>query len=423
MRVDGAQKRETDSSYQVDVGDTLWSIADDQLDDGADWTTLAGLNLGRDMGGAECFIDPDHIREGWRLRLPEGTRRPGHRATESNTHAEPDHLPELLALGMGSLACAALARRTRRRRSPEPFRGDLDLGDAGLGDPESEGAVDAAALLGRFDGIPALEAFESANGMLGRAVAAGESMPIVRAVNVGPRGVTFWLNGRCHDAPAGFDAVDGGTGWRVSHDRLDSSNISAPYVPVVLPVGDDDEGTWLVALGPGDVLPLLGAEADALQRSVRTAVSAWTWSDGVVCTDDAADPVLLTEAAADPRLARPLLFFGDPTTLPAHVAARTAVVTTAAAAASNVTVLVDRHGATIHPLGAWSGRTSSRRRRPATSPSSSYGPLPPHPPRALRPRPHPSRARSQRFASPCSGRRNHRRAPRPLLRVRWTSAC
>ncbi len=214
VRVDGAQKRETDSSYQVDVGDTLWSIADDQLDDGADWTTLAGLNLGRDMGGAECFIDPDHIREGWRLRLPEGTRRPGHRATESNTHAEPDHLPELLALGMGSLACAALARRTRRRRSPEPFRGDLDLGDAGLGDPESEGAVDAAALLGRFDGIPALEAFESANGMLGRAVAAGESMPIVRAVNVGPRGVTFWLNGRCHDAPAGFDAVDGGTGWQ-----------------------------------------------------------------------------------------------------------------------------------------------------------------------------------------------------------------
>ena len=42
---------------------------------------------------------------------------------------------------------------------------DLDLGRA-----ESDGAVDAASLLSRFDGVPSLEAFETANCMLGRAL-------------------------------------------------------------------------------------------------------------------------------------------------------------------------------------------------------------------------------------------------------------
>ena len=80
-------------------------------------------------------------------------------------------------------------------------------------------------------------------------------------------------------------------------------------------------------------------------------MQAWSWSDRVLATDDPGDPGLLAEAAADRRLARPLLFFGDPRSLPAPVAARTAVVTTAAVAASDVTVLVDRHGATLHPMG------------------------------------------------------------------------
>ncbi len=358
----GADQSETGSIYAVRPGDTLWHIADDLLDDGADWTALAVINLGRDMGGGERFVDPDHVQPGWRLRLPEesrpsdgrakrsGSRSPGHsrsslghsRSSGASTRDAPDHLPELLALGMGSLACAALARRTRRRQRPQPFRDDLDLGRA-----ESEGAVDAASLLNRFDGVPSLEAFETANCMLGRVLGDG---PDIRAVQVGPRGVTFWLRGTHTDAPAEFAPIAGGAGWHVTHDQLNRSDLVEPYVPIVFPIGDDGESTWLVALGPGQVLPLLGAEAGGLERSVRAAAGAWAWADTVVLTDDATDPELLSESVADPRLARHVLFFGDPGALPPRVAARTAIVTTASVGASDLTILVDRHGATIHPL-------------------------------------------------------------------------
>ena len=351
---------QTGSIYVVQPGDTLWRVADDLLDDGGDWTALAAINLGLDMGQGERFVDPDHLKAGWRLRLPSESRpsngREGRGHSQHSRNAEnsgatahdaPGHLPELLALGLGSLACAALARRTRRRHRPEPFHDELDLRRG-----ESDGAVDAASLLSRFDEVPALEAMETANCMLGRALTDGPSAPEVRAVQVGPSGVTFWLRGPHAEAPSGFASVGGGAGWQVTHDRLERSDLVTPYLPLLFPIGDDDEGTWLVALGPGQVLPLLGAEAHALERAVRTAAGAWSWADTVLVADDAGDSTLLSEAAADPQFARHVLFFGDPGALPPHVAARTAIVTTtgASASASDLTILVDRHGATIHPL-------------------------------------------------------------------------
>ena len=61
-------------SISVRPGDTLWRIAADLLGDGADWTSLATLNLGRDVGVGARFVDPDQLREGWRLRLPAEAR-------------------------------------------------------------------------------------------------------------------------------------------------------------------------------------------------------------------------------------------------------------------------------------------------------------------------------------------------------------
>ena len=77
------------ASYAVQPGDTLWHIADEHLGDGADWTMLAALDLGRDMGGGMRFVDPDQLGAGWHLRLPADARasapdtppapaRPGH---------------------------------------------------------------------------------------------------------------------------------------------------------------------------------------------------------------------------------------------------------------------------------------------------------------------------------------------------------
>ena len=133
-----------------------------------------------------------------------------------------------------------------------------------------------------------------------------------------------------------------------------------------MPIGDDDEGTWLVALGPGDVLPVLGESAPSLLRAARAALGSWAWSDLVVVTDDPGHP------ACDP-LRPPTLFFGDPGSLAPEVARHVAVVTTAPVAASDLTVLVDRQAATLHPVGrvlrphlqsADTDATARRARRP-----------------------------------------------------------
>ncbi len=339
-------------TYSVQPGDTLWRIADDLLGDGADWTSLAALNLGRDVGDGTHFVDPDRLREGWRLRLPADAHRTVDEARRggSNRAARPGpegHLPELLALGLGSLACAALARRAGLRR-----RAGGRFSDDPVPEPlPSEGALDTATLLHRFHGVPALHSFEAANCLLGQALE-GRASPAVRAICVSDSGVTFcFADAYSGEPPAGFARLRDGTSWHVGHAALEGHDLSFPYLPVVLPIGDDAEGTWLVPLRPGDVLPFLGEAAPALWRAARTAAGSWAWSDTILVSEDPDDPALRAEAAADPSLARSVVFCGDPASLPAEVAARCAVVTMEPVAGSDLTILVDRRAATIHPMG------------------------------------------------------------------------
>ncbi|HXY28222.1 MAG TPA: LysM domain-containing protein, partial [Acidimicrobiales bacterium] len=248
------------TTYEAQPGDTLWSVADAWLGDGADWTSIARHNLGRVMPDGGWFVDPDYLLAGWRLDLPvegHGDERRV-RNLEHLTHPRRSadagrrgaggsgrHLPELVALGMGSLACAALARQAALRRRVRPFGADLP------GSALTDAAVDAAALVQRFDGLPALHAFEAANTMLGRALWSRSSHPSVRALCVGPSGVTFHLAEPDADPPEGFTAHSDATAWHVEHGSLDLSRpagTSPPAVPVALPVGDDEEGTWLVGL-------------------------------------------------------------------------------------------------------------------------------------------------------------------------------
>lgn len=342
------------ATYSVRPGDTLWQIADDRLGDGADWTMLAALNLGRDMGGGARFVDPDHLRAGWHLRLPPEARRsdadPAAGAGAGHpSHREPvGHLPELVALGLGSLACAVLARRAGHRR-----RIGARFTDASMpGSMPSDGALDAAALLQRFAGVPALGSFEAANCLLGLSLQDRTARPRVRAICVSPTGVTFYFADGHRDAPpAPFTSAEGDTAWLVRHSALDDRGPALPYVPIVIPIGDDAEGTWLLPLHAGDVLPILGEAAPALWRAARPAVDSWAWADTVLVTEDPDDPELRSEIAADPLLARRVLFCGDPDALPPAMVKRCAVVSLQPVAASDLTVLVDRHGATLHPMG------------------------------------------------------------------------
>ena len=341
-------------SYAVQPGDTLWRIAADLLGDGADWTSLAALNLGHDVRAGERLVDPDQLREGWRLRLPADARLSDDNGAHTDARHQPSHptspghLPELIALGLGSVACAALARRAASRRR-------LGAQFSGIATPPtvlSEGAQDTATLLQRLAGVPALHSFEAANSLLGQSLEDRPSSPTVRAICVSPSGVTFCFTEEQGDEPpAGFERVKDGTAWHVDHGVLDGQDPLFPYLPIVLPVGDDTEGTWLVPLQPGDVLPILGEAAPALWRAARAAVSSWAWSETILVTEDPDDAALRAEILADPSIGRHVLFCGDPASLTPEALARCAVITMEAVAGSELTVLVDHQAATLHPIG------------------------------------------------------------------------
>jgi DNA-binding SARP family transcriptional activator len=206
-------------------------------------------------------------------------------------------------------------------------------------------------LLHRFDRVPALESFEAANYLLGRSLRGEGTCPSNRTVSVSPSGVTFWLAGEHPEAPDGFRPVTSGAAWQVDHDALEGQPPSDPFVPIAIPVGDDDEGTWLVALDPGTVLPVLGEAAPALLRSAKHALESWAWSDDVLVTEDPEDPALDPVLSSHTLVAPSVVFFGDPHDLAPAVLRRVAVVTASAVGATDLTVLVDQRGATLHPLG------------------------------------------------------------------------
>jgi hypothetical protein len=238
------------STHRVVPGDTLWRIAQAHFEDGSDWAAIAALNLGEEVGAPEGagvrLVDPDHLRAGWTLRLPGGARPSASGGTASGVG---DRLPELVALGLGSLGCAALARRARRRRR-RPFVEDprtaVVFSDAVL----SDAAVDTAVVLDRFDGVPALAAFESANLLLASVHVDARSGPRVRAVSVDADGVTFWLAHPGFAPRPPFETVAEGTAWRVTHTALAVACGSEerwsgdPAVPLAFPVGDDGQATW-----------------------------------------------------------------------------------------------------------------------------------------------------------------------------------
>jgi MYXO-CTERM domain-containing protein len=75
--------------YEVQRGDTLWDIADEQLGDPTRWTDIWDRNAGDDMGGGRTFDDPDLILPGWDLELGDDP------AIEIDDGVQPDVVPEL----------------------------------------------------------------------------------------------------------------------------------------------------------------------------------------------------------------------------------------------------------------------------------------------------------------------------------------
>jgi hypothetical protein len=402
------------SAYTVRPGDSLWTIAVAAYGDGNDWPAIARANLGRVMAGGTRFVDPSMILPGWVLALPDldppapapapatttsppdpgaaepvavalsdtaatiaeaaprqdgtldparpvgstgtaGTRRPAGKRTPAQVT-----LPELAALGFGVVVAAILARRLRRARRLEAEARP----DGAPPDPPPEVAsrsMDAATLAQRFDGAPVLDMIEAANAHLAASLYALEidrPIPAVRAVRAGPFGVELVLATPCGWAPNGWELGDDHDTWlwRPGFDPgWRTEGAPEVWLPVLLPVGDDDRGAWLIPLEPGMCLPVLGPAARDLIAAMHLSVRGWWWAEQVVITRDPGEAARFARLSGADGAGSPLarvVFIGDPRQIPDGLRGRVAVITTEPVAGTHLTVVVDERAATLHPIGA-----------------------------------------------------------------------
>ena len=177
-------------------------------------------------------------------------------------------VPESAALGIPALVAAAYLRRIRRRRSQvRAARGDDEIVVAP--DPA---AVALEARLTPFADAPALEWLELANRHLTAALRSegtADEAPGITVVRVGPAGVELLLDAAVDWAPGAFTLTDDGHTWLLGSDvdreaLWPSARDELAWLPLLVPVGDDPSGTYLLHLEPGQEVSLEGPQAKAM---------------------------------------------------------------------------------------------------------------------------------------------------------------
>jgi hypothetical protein len=363
-------------SYTVAPGDSLWSIAAAQLGDGDRWPELAACNLGRTVAPGSTFMDPNFIRPGWTLALPgplvvpapspdpaplarprptaHVRHQPGASlAPDPGTvvgHPLPLGLPELAALGVGGVVAAALARRVQRRQRLHSAVEDPLLDEVPVIEPGVPNPAPVATLLGPFADLPALDWVGIALDRL-ESVAYRGGVDAARAIRLfclSPEGITAWLDEPLDWTPPGWQALDTGRGWHLPLGGQPGPAVAGGkgWGPCLLPVGEDDRGTWLVPVPAGEAVCVAGTEAEALVAAmVRTAL-CWPWARGLQATSD---PAVARSRSEDG--ATPVLFIGRRAALDPDALERCAVITPDPAEPTDLTAVVDRRAVTLHPVG------------------------------------------------------------------------
>jgi nucleoid-associated protein YgaU len=111
--------RQDGSSYLVEPNDTLWDIAEAELDDPTRYMELYRASTDTVQPGGEQLLDPDHIEVGWSITIPgvadaQDEQSPGPGRGERGNIAQdgqqdeqtpemPDVVPETPGLGSGGL--------------------------------------------------------------------------------------------------------------------------------------------------------------------------------------------------------------------------------------------------------------------------------------------------------------------------------
>ena len=71
--VDAAEESAEGTHHVVETGESLWSIALDELGDGKRWPEIFDLNVGRDFDDGRVLSDPSILQPGWELEVPVAT--------------------------------------------------------------------------------------------------------------------------------------------------------------------------------------------------------------------------------------------------------------------------------------------------------------------------------------------------------------
>lgn len=360
----------------VGVGDTLPLLAATHYGDPGAWTAIASANLGRMMHDGTRFVDPSMIAPGWTLALPAldpeadpgATVHPAPRTTSpaAATHPHPDPLPsvgawlpiaELAAAGVSALVAGLLARRARQLRRLHAFV--REEGIAGRIPAEREAELDALVM--PFAQVPLMAIVETAARHLGRVIAALDTPPgAVQWLRAGRDGVEVQFSDPCPDALPGWRR-SAPSAWLLPA-TVDLADLAGgvgsddPCCAALLPLGDDERGTWLIPVAAGTCVAVVGPRAEGLVLAMRAAMASWSWREAIVVTHDVAEATDVVASGGTPRTtvraARPrVLFIGDPDTLPDGTRHACAALATRQLDDAAVTVVVDDRGASAHPLG------------------------------------------------------------------------
>lgn len=265
-------------------------------------------------------------------------------------------VPESASLGVSVLVAAAYVRRIRRRRAQaRAARGDDEV----VADPD-EAAVTLESRLAPFADAPVFEWLELANRHLTAALRAEMrgDVPSIRVVRVGPDGVDLRLDEPVDWAPASFVLGDDKKSWRLPADvdgplLWSDASRELAWLPLLVPVGDDADGTYLLHLEPGDVVSLEGPRAPSMLAAWVEAAKSWPWAEQIGVarepeTAEAMAPLFAGQNTFDERAT--VLFIGDPGVL-TEAARVIAGSVTSSAGAWPARVTVSAEEAIIEPLG------------------------------------------------------------------------
>jgi DNA-binding SARP family transcriptional activator len=366
-------------SWVVEAGDTLASLAVARYGSASDWPAIAAANLGRLMHDETRFVDPAVIVPGWTLWLPaldadtdtdQVTVRSGGGAPAASRTPTPElgtvglpssagsmlPLAELAAAGISALVAGLLARRARQLRRLRAF-----LREEGQDRPAPhEREAELGTLLAPFEHVPLVGVVEAAARHLGEGLATLDPAPgAVQWLRAGRDGVEVHFS---EPVPAGV------RGWRrTGHATwllpatVDAAELQhslaggEPWCAALLPLGDDDRGTWLLPVAAGSSVAVVGPRAPDLVLAMRAALRTWSWHEALVVTEDVGEATDTLSRAARPstdvrNFGPRVLFVGDPGALSAAARQACGVLTTRQVDAE-IVVVVDDRAASAHPLG------------------------------------------------------------------------